>query len=344
MVTISELRRRIGRFPRIKLTDLPTPLEELDRLAKAVGGPRFLMKRDDLTALALGGNKLRKLQFALGHARQQGAGVIVTGGAVQSNHCRLAAAAAAKLGLECVLILNGHERTPPQGNLLLDRLFGAEVRFVSGTQADVDRAIPKVAEELRAAGKHPYTMHVAGGDDTVFGVLGYVEAYAEIAEQLDPPGSEVTHVCVCAGSGVTQAGLLLGAKLLGQRTRVVGISIRRSKAELDQRIRDAVRKGADALDCSVSLSDEDVCVYDECIGPGYGGVTPELRQAIHLLARTSGILIDHVYAGKTLAGVLALIRRGTLKPEDQIVFVHTGGVAAMFAAAQEMLEDTVSGS
>lgn len=339
MVDRESVERRIALLPRVRLTELPTPLEEVDRLTKALGGPRLLMKRDDLTTLALGGNKVRKLEFALGDAQKQGADIIVTGGAIQSNHCRLTAAATAKVGLGCVLVLNGDEKTPPQGNLLLDRLFGAELRFVfPGTPADVDRMIPKVAEELRAAGRRPYTMHVVGGADTVFGVLGYVQAYVELAEQLKRAGTAASHICVCTGSGSTHAGLVLGAKLLGHSTRVLGISIRRSKAELEARVREAAEMGAKALGYSVSLSEEDVCVYDDFVGPAYGALTPDLRNTIHLLARTSGILIDHVYAGKALAGLLGLISRGTLKEDDVVVFVHTGGVPALFAYPEQLLE------
>lgn len=338
METIRELKSRLDRLPRVRLTALPTPLEELDRLAKALGGPRFLIKRDDTTTLALGGNKTRKLEFALGDAIKQGADVIVTGGALQSNHCRLTAAATARLGLGCVLVVNGDPNTPPQGNLLLDRLFGAEIRYVHpGTPADVDRAIPQVAEELRAQGRRPYTMYVVGGSDSVFGVLGYVQAYVELAEQLEQARIQASHLCVCTGSGSTHAGLLLGAKLLGHSSKVLGMSIRRSREELESRVRDAVAVGAATLGCPVPLIDADVRVYDEFVGPAYGAMTNELRKAIHLLAQTSGILIDHVYAGKAFAGLLELIDRRTLGEGDVVVFVHTGGIPALFACPDQLL-------
>lgn len=335
---VTELKARIAALPRISLSDLPTPLEELKRFSEVVGGPRVFMKRDDLTTLALGGNKTRKIEFALGEAQREGADTVVTGGALQSNHCRLTAAAAAKMGLDCVLVLPGNKHTLFQGNLLLDRLFGAELLFLGDvTAADVDLMIPKVAEELRLNGRHPYAMQVAGGKDAVHAVIGYVLAYIELSEQLDQIGVKASHLCVCAGSGATQAGLLMGARLLGHRTKVLGVSIKRSVDELQTRIRKDIKDAGALLGCSVELAGDDVIVDDQFISPGFGVMTPDLIDTISLLAKTSGILLDPIYAGKAFEGLFHMIKNGTFEKQDVVVFVHTGGTPSLFAYADQLL-------
>jgi 1-aminocyclopropane-1-carboxylate deaminase/D-cysteine desulfhydrase-like pyridoxal-dependent ACC family enzyme len=300
------------------------------------------MKRDDLTSLALGGNKTRKLEFAMGAAQASGSDVIVTGGATQSNHCRLTAAAAAKLGLDCTLVLFGSKRTL-QGNLLLSRLFGADTRFVGDVSTnEVDCLIPQIVDDLRSKGRRPFAMQVVDGPDSVFAVVGYVLGYLELARQLDEAGVRMSHLCVCTGSGATQAGLLLGAKLSGHAIKILGISMRRSSGELRGLVRKNLDKASVFLGCSIDVPNEDIVVYDQFVGPGYGAMTPEVCEAINLLARTSGILIDHVYAGKALSGVFGLIRSGTLKRDDVVVFVHTGGVPSIFAYADQLLVTYVS--
>ena len=333
---LTTLQARIAALPRISLCELPTPIEELTRLRAIIGGPRFFIKRDDLTTLALGGNKTRKIEFALGEAQREGADIVVTGGVSQSNHCRLTAAAAAKIGFDCVLILTGDEKTSFQGNVLLDKLFGAELVFLGDvTPSAVDLTIPKVAEQLRSNGRHPYAMQVAGGRDAVHAVIGYVQAYIEISEQLDRIGVQASHLCVCAGSGATQAGLLMGARLLGHSTRVLGISIKRSAGELQTRIHENIKQAGELLGCSIDLARDDVVVNDQFIGPGFGVMTPDLIETISLLAETSGILIDHIYAGKALSGLFSLIKNGTLGKQDVVVFVHTGGIPSLFAYADQ---------
>jgi D-cysteine desulfhydrase family pyridoxal phosphate-dependent enzyme len=333
---LTAVRARIAALPRVPLSTFPTPFEELKKLSEALGGPRLLIKRDDLTSLALGGNKTRKLEFAMGAAQAAGADVIVTGGAIQSNHCRLTAAAAAKMGVDCTLVLFG-SKPMLQGNLLLNRLFGADMRFVGDVSTnEVDRLIPEIAEELRLKGRRPFTMQVVGGPDSVFAVLGYVLAYLELAQQLDEAGVKISHLCVCTGSGATQAGLVLGAKLSGHATKILGISMRRSADELRGLVKENLNKASAYLGCSVDIPDEDVVVYDQFVGSGYGAMSSEVREAIELLARTSGILIDHVYAGKALSGVFGLIRNGILTPDDVVVFLHTGGIPSIFAYADQL--------
>lgn len=336
---VRELKAQIAALPRIALTDLPTPLEELKRLSGILAGPRLLIKRDDLTTLALGGNKTRKIEFALGQAQHQGADTIVTGGARQSNHCRLTAAAAAKMGLDCVLVVPGNDDGQFQGNLLLDKLFGAELLFAGDvTSAEVDLMIPKVTEQLRVNGRHPYAMQVAGGPDSVHAVIGYISAYIELSEQLNQIGVKASHLCVCSGSGATQAGLLMGARLLGHQTKVLGISIKRSAGELETLIRKNIKDAGALLGSSVHISEDDVIVNDELIHPGFGVLTPDLMETISLLAQTSGILIDPIYAGKALAGLFHMVKDGTLGKQDVVVFVHTGGIPSLFDYADHLVD------
>jgi len=319
------------------LSEFPTPLDELTRVTEKIGGPRLFCKRDDLTTFALGGNKVRKLEFALGDAQRLGADVIVTGGAGQSNHSRVSAAAATMIGMECQLILGGEKNI--QGNVLLDTLLGAEIFFMGNdvTTDEINLEIRVRADRLRLAGRNPYEMPVVGGAETRLGVIGYLAAYFELSDQLDRIGVSPTHIYICAGSAASQAGLLLGARIMGHRTRVIGISIRRTAEELQSWISKYIRDTLEMLDVSVKIDTRDIEVNDSYVGPGYGIITPEVREAILLLARTSGILIDHVYAGKALTGVFDLIHKGTLTNRDTVIFVHTGGVPSIFSTSDQLI-------
>lgn len=327
---------RIEQLPRVRLSQLPTPLDELTNLTGNVGGPRLYFKRDDLTTFAMGGNKVRKLEFALGEAQKRGADVIVTGGAVQSNHSRVSAAAAAMAGLKCQLVLGGDRSV--RGNAFLDKLFGADIVFLGDVTTDeINAEIKSHADWLRSKGHRPYEMQVVGGPETLLGVIGYILAYFELADQLERLNIRPTHIFICAGSAASQAGLLLGARIMGHPTRVIGISIRRSSEELRTWIKGYVGDVRDRLGFDVDIDASWIEVNDDYVGPGYAVMTPVIRETILSLARSSGIVIDHVYAGKALTGVLDLIQKGALTHHDTVVFVHTGGAPSLFASAEQLM-------
>lgn len=311
---------------RLRFAHLPTPIEELPRLSAVLGGPRLFVKRDDQTGLALGGNKTRKLEFLLAEALQQGADTVVTAGAAQSNHCRQTAAAAARCGLGCVLVLNGEQPACPDGNLLLDALCGATVVWVA-ERAPREQVQLETCERLRAEGRHPCFIPYGGSNPT--GVLGYAQAMAEVREQgLDPDW-----MVFGTSSGGTQAGLLLGGRLSGWRGRLLGISIDESAAWLADRVSELATQGAEKLGERCRFTPADVLVDDTYCRAGYGVLTEQEREAITMFARREGLLLDPVYTGRAAAGLLDLIRRGFFARTDTILFWHTGGQPALFADA-----------
>lgn len=323
-------------LPRVSLAQLPTPLEEMPRLRQALGrSPRLLIKRDDQTGLATGGNKTRKLEFVVADALAQNADTLLTAGGPQSNHCRQTAAAAAKLGLHCVLLLSGDP--PPQagwqGNLLLDRLLGAEIRWIG--DRDREGALRDTTASLQAAGARPYLIPV--GASLPLGALGYVAAVEELAAQLADRLLTVDRFVFPSGSAGTQAGLLVGVKALGLNSQVEGISDGTDAAGLRQKINALATQTARYLGLKFSLTEAEIILHDKYGQPGYGVITEAEREAIRLLARTEGIITDPVYTGRTLAGLIDLIRQGYYRPDETILFWHTGGVAGLFARAAEML-------
>ncbi|MFH1177567.1 MAG: pyridoxal-phosphate dependent enzyme [Acidobacteriota bacterium] len=316
-----------GALPRVNLAHLPTPIEPLKRLGAELGGPRLYVKRDDLTGLATGGNKARKLEFLLADALAQGADTVVTCGAAQSNQARQAAAAAARLGLGCVLVLlRPAGGGPPQGNWLLDELLGAEIRWAEDWTR-LGAAAEAVAEELREAGRKPYL--VPYGASNGYGVLGYVAALEEIAA-----AGRFGHIVVASSSGGTQAGLVLGARLLGYPVRVLGISIDSGAAELQATVAELANEAAALLGANLSVRPAEVAVNADYLGGGYGVVGEREREAILLAARTEGLVLDPVYTGRALGGLADLIRRGAFPREESVLFVHTGGIPALFAYAE----------
>jgi D-cysteine desulfhydrase family pyridoxal phosphate-dependent enzyme len=325
----------IQRLPRISLAHLPTPLEELPRLRKALGGgPRLLIKRDDQTGLATGGNKTRKLEFLVADALEQGADTLVTVGAAQSNHCRQTAAAAAKTGLACVLVLGGHPIPEPkwEGNLLLDGLLGAELRW-SGDR-DRTAVLAQAAEELKAEGRRPYVIPLGGS--VPVGAAGYVAAVEELAGQLETRGERVDAMVFASGSGGTHAGLLVGVKGLGLEARVEGIYNDKVGGLLDK-VRALTEATAEYLGLELAFGDADYVLHEAYGAPGYGVITDAEREAIRLLAREEGIICDPVYTGRALAGLIDRVRRGAYGPEETVLFWHTGGVAGLFPRADELL-------
>lgn len=320
-------------LPRVRLAHLPTPLEELPRLSRALGGPRLLVKRDDQTGLAAGGNKTRKLEFSVGEALRQGADTLVTLGAVQSNHARQTAAAAAAQGLRCVLVLRGDAPAAPTGNLLLDHLLGARVVF-SGRRTREEVAAEVVAEE-RAAGRRPFLIPVGASDE--IGAAGFVAALEELQAQLDARKLSVDRIVVASSSFGTQAGLCVAAKALGFRARIAGVAIDAPRQEVQSGVADLAARLARRLGVDVSVSPEEVLAFDGYLGGGYAVMGEPEREAIRLVARSEGILLDPVYTGRAMAGLLDLARRGEIRKDETVLFWHTGGSPALYAYAEELL-------
>ncbi len=323
-------------IPRVQLGYLPTPLERASNLTRALGGPQVWFKRDDLIGLGLGGNKVRKLEFLLADALTKGADTVVTTGAAQSNHARITAAAARKLGLRVVLVLRGAPDTPRQGNLLLDDLTGANVRLVRwATPAERDELLIQVAEEVEAEGGRPYIIPLGGSNG--LGALGYVVAAQELQAQARQQRLNVTCVITSSSSGGTQGGLALGAKLFGAPFAIWGISADLRSEPLQQMVIGVIAEAARLLGCP-TLEAKELTVFDDYVGPGYGIVTRETGAAIRLVAETEGIFLDPVYTGKAMAGLIDLVKKGTLGPGQTVIFLHTGGTPALFAYQKELSE------
>ncbi|MBC7237934.1 MAG: D-cysteine desulfhydrase family protein [Chloroflexi bacterium] len=318
---------------RVSLGHFPTPLHDLPRLSRALGGPRLLIKRDDLTGLAVGGNKVRKLEFLIADALAQQADTVITAGAVQSNHARQTAAAAARCGLRCILVLSPMAPAAVTGNLLLDRLFGAHVRWTG--DRDSYELMQEVAAEERAAGRKPYLIPVGGSN--AIGASGYYWAMDEAVRQSLESGLRIDHMVVASGSGGTQAGLIVGAHALHVQTRILGVSVSRTAADLYESILALAQLTASHLNLRLTIDPSSVLVEDRYLGKGYGVLGEAEREAIHLLARYEGVLLDPVYTGRAMAGLIDLIRRGEFSREETILFWHTGGTPALYAYAHELL-------
>ncbi len=323
---------RLHDLPRVRLAHLPTPIEPLPRLSKLLGGPELYIKRDDQTGLATGGNKTRKLEFLIAQALEAGADTVITAGSTQSNHARQTAAAAARCGLACHLVLYAPGGIAPQdltGNLLLDHLLGAVIHWTP-ERSPYTATIARVESDLLAADHHPYVIPYGGSN--AYGLLGYVIAMLECAEQ----GQFDAHV-FATSSGGTQSGMLLGAHLAGITAQLIGISVDRAQSAFLPDIRRLVRAGADLLGLDWEPDPTAVIINDQYLGGGYAVIGPAEREAVQLFARTEGILIDPVYTGRAFAGLLDLIRRGTFTPDQRILFWHTGGAAALFASQLSVL-------
>lgn len=319
--------------PRVPLAFLPTPLEELPRLTQALGGPRLYIKRDDQTGLAGGGNKARKLEFTVAEALRQGADTLITVGGVQSNHCRQTAAAAARYGMQCIVVLRGHAPTTANGNLLLDHLLGARVVF-SGDRTR-EAVADAVAEEQRAAGRRPQVIPVGASNE--IGAPGFVAAIEELEGQLKAQRLHADRVVFASSSFGTQAGLCVGAKALGFKAQLAAIAIDSSRTELQAGVAAIADATIRRLGLDLGLTPEDVVAYDGYLGAGYAVMGEPEREAISLMARTEGILLDPVYTGRAMAGLIDLVRKGEFGKEETIVFWHTGGAAALFAYADQLL-------
>ena len=319
---------QLGHIPRVRLANLPTPLHEMPRLTKALKGPRLWIKRDDQTGLAIGGNKVRKAEFVIADALRKGADVIVTSGSTQSNHARTMSAAAARFGLKVVLVLRGREPSEYDGNLLLDYLMGAELRFHDVDRAEIPKIMEEVAEELRDKGRRPYIVPV--GASYPVGALGYVNASLELLSQMNERGVKADYIVHAAGSGGTQAGLVLGNKALNTGVKVLSISIGPPRDRLTRAAVEVANGAAKLLGLNLSVRPEDMRVIDEYVGGGYREVGREVVEAIKLVARMEGIILDPVYTGKAMAGLIDLIRKGYFNRDENVVFIHTGGIPGIF--------------
>ena len=328
----------LSRFPRVSLAHLPTPLEHMPRLSAELGGPQIWVKRDDCTGLASGGNKTRKLEFVMAEAIEQGADTIVTVGAVQSNHVRQTAAAACKLGLACEVLLEHRVQDPSDsyansGNVFLDRMFGANLReYPGGT--DFDKALQEVAEEVRGDGGEPYI--VPGGASDKIGALGYVNCALELLVQANERGLVIDHLITATGSAGTQGGLIVGLKATSSNIPLLGIGVSAPQDEQEQKVFDLAGITADYIGAPGAVKRADVVANCNYIGDGYGIPTDSMNEAVMLLARREGLLFDPVYSGKALAGMIDLVRGGEFSGAENIVFLHTGGSAALFAYADQL--------
>ncbi len=323
---------KLTNFPRVHITHGPTPLEFMPRLTAALGGPNLYIKRDDCTGLGSGGNKTRKLEFLMADAVKHGADTIITQGATQSNHARQTVAIAVKMGMKCEILLEDRtgfkiENYKKSGNVFLDHLYGASVRELPGG-TDMNAAMAAVAEDLRAKGRKPYI--IPGGGSNPIGALGYVTCALEMVNQFNTQDLRVDCVVHATGSAGTQAGLVVGLEGTRSQIPVLGIGVRAAKEAQETNVYNLAVKTAELLGVPGSVQRESVMANCDYVGGGYGVPTPGMVEAVTLLARLEGILLDPVYSGKGMAGLIDLCRKGHFKKGQNVVFLHTGGAVALY--------------
>ncbi len=322
----------LSRFPRIHLAHLPTPLEYLPNLSQALGGPDIYIKRDDCTGLGTGGNKTRKLEFLMADAVENRADAVITHGAVQSNHARQTAAAAAKTGMDCSILLENRTGYTDRdymesGNVFLDGLFGAEIAHFP-RDTDMDGAMEDKAEELRSRGKTPYI--IPGGGSNAIGALGYVNCAIETLTQANDMGLRIDHFVTATGSAGTQAGLVVGLEATNSQIPLLGIGVRAPKDQQEEKVYQLACATADHMGISGCVARDKVIANCDYVGSGYGLPTQSMVEAVTLMAHQEAILMDPVYSGKGLAGLIDLIRQGEYTKGQNLVFLHTGGSAGLF--------------
>lgn len=322
----------LARFPRLHLAHLPTPLERLDRLTRELGGPEIWIKRDDCTGMSTGGNKTRKLEFLMAEAEAQGADLIMTQGATQSNHARQTAAFAAKLGMDCHLLLEDRTGSDDanynrNGNVLLDHLHGATTEKRPGG-GDMNAEMEAVADKFRAEGRKVYT--IPGGGSNPTGALGYVNCAQELIVQANDRSLVIDHLVHATGSAGTQAGLITGLKAMNANVPLLGIGVRAPKDKQEENVYKLACATAEKLGCAGVVKREDVVANCDYVGAGYGIPAESTIEAIRMFAELEGILLDPVYSGKGAAGLIDLIRKGHFKKGERVVFLHTGGSVALF--------------
>ena len=323
---------KLTNFPRIQITHSPTPLEFMPRLTEALGGPNIYIKRDDCTGLGSGGNKTRKLEFLMADAERLGADTIITQGATQSNHARQTVAIAVKMGMKCEILLEDRtgskvENYKKSGNVFLDHLYGARVQEVPGG-TDMNAAMASLADEFRSKGQKPYV--IPGGGSNPIGALGYVTCAMELINQFNTRDLRVDCVVHATGSAGTQAGLVVGLEGARSQIPVLGIGVRAAKEAQETNVYNLAVKTAELLGIPGSIKRESVTANCDYVGGGYGVPTPGMVEAVTLVARLEGILLDPVYSGKGMAGLIDLCRKGHFKKGENIVFLHTGGAVALY--------------
>jgi D-cysteine desulfhydrase len=314
----------MNKISRLHFAHLPTPIEELPRLSDHLAGPRILVKRDDQTGLAFGGNKTRKLEFLVAEAQAQGAKTLISGGALQSNHCRQTAAAAARFDLDCILVLNGEMPEHASANLLLDQMFGAEIVTVAD-RAYRDQTLQETFDKAVAANRKPYLVPYGGSSPT--GALGYAFAVEEFMKQ----NIHADWMVFGTSSGGTHAGLVLGQRVFGYQGKVLGISIDESEEWLKTHVSALASDASEKLGARIEFTPAEVMANANYCGAGYGVLTDAEREAVNLFAKYEGLLLDPVYTGRAAAGMIDLIRVGFFKKDETILFWHTGGQPALFA-------------
>lgn len=320
-------------FSRLHLAHLPTPLEPAPALRAAVKAPPLWIKRDDCTGLASGGNKTRKLEFLMAEALESGADCVLTAGGIQSNHARQTAAAAAKLGLACEILLDetltdADNDYRQNGNLMIDRLCGARVHHLPA-DTDLDMALAERAEALTRSGQHPYTIPVGGSNPV--GALGYVHCAEELLGQCRDSGITPDLVVHASGSAGTQAGLVAGFHAIGAEVAVLGVCVSRPAEEQAEKVRALAKASLELLEVNDALANDQILTNGDYVGEGYGRPTAAMVDAVKLTARCEGLLLDPVYSGKAMAGLIDLSRRRRLPRDGGVVFLHTGGSAGLFA-------------
>ena len=316
----------LASLPSVPFAASPSPVESLENLRDALNcDARLLIKRDDTIGFAFGGNKVRKMRLVAAQAKASGADTLITTGGVQSNHARVTAAAAAKLGMKCILVVNGTRTARPTANALLDQLLGAELLYVR-TREDRAAEMQRAAEDARQRGGTPFIIPL--GASTPLGAAAFVSAIAELADQIDPP-DVIIHA---SSSGGTQAGLVAGCDLAGWHTRVVGISADEPSASLESTVRGLLNGLATLLDCGADrFASSSVVVDDGFVGEGYGIPTMASREAMDLAARTEALFVDHTYTAKALSGLISRARNRTFVRGSTVLFWHTGGQVGLFA-------------
>lgn len=342
-LSLSEVKKRIQAFPKADLIPLPTPLQKMENLSKALEGPDIYIKRDDLTGLAFGGNKSRKLEFIIQDALNKKADVVITWAALQSNWCLQTAAAARKFGIKPLLILFKMYELPEEydGNLLLDYILDADVRIREAEAGkvlkmeDVAEIIEEVENEVKEWGYTPYVVPIGGSMkggsmDKPLGAVGYVNAFVETLGQAQEQGLKIDFIVHATGSGGTQAGLAVGAKALSPDAKVLGISVSDDKVSFGKEVLTIAQDTVEALGLAIEIKKDDIIIFDEYIKEGYGVLNKEVSEAIRFLSLKEGIFLDPVYTGKAMAALLDLIEKGYFKRDDNVVFLHTGGTPALF--------------
>ena len=347
---IQDVLGRIDRFPRVDLIHRPTPLRKLERLSARLGGPEIYIKRDDLTGLAFGGNKSRKLEFIVRDMLDKKADVVITWAGIQSNWCMQTAAAARTFGINPILVLFKTTDLPAaaDGNLLLDVILGADIRILQAEKGKIVKSaqamdlLDEAGREVRGQGHRPYLVPVGGslvrGDmDKPLGAVSYVASFAELLDQMRSGGVEPDYVVHSTGSGGTQAGLVVGAKALTTGCRIIGISASDPKGPFSDDVLEIARATDEALGLGLEVLADDVVVFDEYLGEGYGIVDKAVAQVIRLVFQTEGIVLDPVYTAKAMIGLIDLIKTGFFKSTDKVLFLHTGGTPALFPNREKIV-------